>query len=159
MRFYVIILEMKSGELLVNPYFFMALSREFVPNCDPDSTEHTLGRLAVASYEEGGKLPQRHTNDPSAVAIYSHMPSWAQGFESRVVCQPTLHGNMLIGIGLHNLSSNAKLRFWSERQEDGLTVLRSSVQKKPLPLRPGNDIKNASEFVANTAKSFFNQAA
>ncbi len=149
----------------MSPYLFEALSGEFAPICDPSGTTHTLGRLAIASYEKGGEVkqqevsPHRYTDSPSAVRVVSHGPSWAKRFESRIVYRPTLHGDILVGIGLQNLESEAKLRFTAERQEDGLTVLRSSAQRKPLPLRLGSDIKEASEFVADIAKSFFDQVA
>lgn len=79
--------------LALNPLFYDALSGEFTPSTDINH-QHTLGRLAVATYEKGvdvsGNNPA-YSHDGEGdidgfMDIRQYTPSWAREVLSIVEC-------------------------------------------------------------------------
>jgi hypothetical protein len=118
--------------LSINPLFFDALSGEFRPMGDPKQT-HTLGRLAVATFQKG-ELVMPRTQTPSGPTIYvlGYRPVWA----------PDVEANLSV-YELDDFPHMASLHLNVQTPEnDGLSCIKSPFGSPPLYLRL--DRRNAS---------------
>lgn len=72
---------MLGPDIIGNYLFYDALSGEFLPPTDQEHRIHTLGRLAVATFEKGA-------NQYTHRATYAYKPNWALGSIATAEAQP-----------------------------------------------------------------------
>jgi hypothetical protein len=86
MIFFVIMSE-NLRKLAINPLFYDALSGEFQPQCDTVPRSHTLGRLAVATFNKGRRLGPIRDDYIGNASEIKYSPSWAPRTTSKVIVQ------------------------------------------------------------------------
>ncbi len=139
----------------VNPLFYDALSGEFTPPTDDKQRQHTLGRLAYASYSKG-ELTVEDTSPPYLRSLY--IPSWAGHVTVRADFdfdekgfQPTT----LTGILLQDKAKRSLCV-----AEDGSIIYIGTVDNGDtrLPLELGEELQTARAAVTQAAQEFFDTA-
>jgi len=65
---------------LIDPLYYDLLSGEFSPISDPSGSQHSMGRLAIATYRKG-----LETGRDNKYAHREYTPSWAPHISTRIM--------------------------------------------------------------------------
>jgi hypothetical protein len=91
----------ESARLTASPLFIDVLSGEFSVSGNTPNKKHTLGRLAVATFQKGdisnAEIPEEFVG-ASYVLLYT--PSWAPTVSSSVACIEDHNNSILVGLQL-----------------------------------------------------------
>jgi hypothetical protein len=151
--------------LTINPLFYDALSGEFVPF--GSKTKHTLGRLAVATFQKGKEpdiSPLTHVYNEHYYEI-AYNPSWAEDVESRVGCfEPAEMGHPQTLLR-HVLLTKGNQRLWIVDEtrtnpfNSGLRITRYGTKQTEIsqPMKLGSELQAAREAVTQAAQEFFTE--
>jgi hypothetical protein len=143
--------------LFVRPLFYDAISGEFTPPTDPLHGQHTLGRLAIASFIKGSRV----TNTPGSEE-YHYVPSWAENVDTWVdVLQDTpSFARHLTVLSLRNQQDESQIltiadtRYTRSSVDRGITITDTEGMQF-LPLSLGEELAAARQLIAEKAQNFF----
>lgn len=150
----------RGSELTVNSLFYDALSGEFLPF--GSETKHTLGRLAVATFQRGEETLDDPINELRSLYEATYTPSWAPGVKTIVSCikdsdQALLRELRLVaGTQRLNVSHLPEPNF-----RDGLWLTHKHLDRPQphfdglLKLELGPELGVTQAIVASQAGAFF----
>jgi hypothetical protein len=150
---------MTRGEslLTVNPLFYEALSGEFLPV--GSETSHTIGRLAVATFQKGEIADDSRTNLSNDLWYeVNYSPSWANDVKSSVLCLEH-HGRSDHALLRHIIlmREDESLRIADEsyfRSKQTVKLVRNG-NATTLPANLGSEVLSARNAITQAAQEFF----
>lgn len=142
----------------MRPLYYDALSGEFTPPEDPLNRQHTLGRLAYATFAKGDIV----TGSSDQVLCVCYEPSWAPPVASVVECNVEVHTGAISVTSLSLLVTGKGPATFSDaeirRGTRGL-LMTNDAGDDLLGLRIGDELTHARIRVTQAASEFFAMAA
>lgn len=135
-----------------NLEFYLALTGEFRPTCDPDKNIHTLAKLALGTIHKGERV---HSNK------YTYSPSWAENFSSEIVLTPHSKNTprQVLWLGLHGPHKDLSV---TQDRGQGLAIVTSSGIEEvdaefelPISLSSQEQWSQSRAIIAMAAEAFF----